>query len=593
MAAHILEETLDLDCATLQPVVPAHGEPWPSYPHVLLRPNGSRQMVTLRMAVLENACIRAGIALDLGGRMLSLRDRRTGSEVLPLPRVLEPEPSGPRGAWLGAGAQVMADGPFRAQSMGAVEFQAQEGEDGEPANLLLHELVAGAGLSWHATWTLPPESPWVDLSVRVLNRSLRAAAYCGGLRLRLGGAVWTHPSCLANYDLATDSGVVVVADPGTFEAASWHGEDLALFRHYEREEGQLGPRQTDSWQVRLVPVSGLGGLTAFSPGAAMHIAERQLRLLVAEPMPGAKVVVQLDDGRTLEAPVSPEPGAVLRLDLADLRGEVAGIALRDASKAERLRWVASEPMTPLADGCTWVDAGIGRALPRERLYLQGLAAFEEGRDATAELVAATHEPGLRAPALVVLAMQATRAQDWTRADRFLEEALLFNAEDHLAWWLKAVVRRLADGPETERPELPNAHYLAPLEPALRAESFLSIAAPLGRDPNPILAPLAGHPEALAEIACLLLDAGLTDQAAKFLDEALRHGDHANLRYLLAWTLLRDARLEAEAAEHVRRAAAKPVEPPFPWRRIEARALTALVARFPGDARLRTLGQGLP
>lgn len=593
MAAHILEETLDLECATLQSVVPAPGEPWPCYPHVLLRPTGARQIVTLRMAALENAAIRAEIALDLGGRMLTLRDRRTGRDVLARPRALEPESAGPRGAWLADGVQLMAEGPFRANSMGPMEFQSEDGEDGEPASLLIHELAGGASLSWHATWSLPPESPCVDLSVRALNRSLRAAPYCGGLRLRLSGTAWLRGRCVATYDEAMDSGVVVIPAIGTFEAASWDGRDLALFRRSERERGSLGPRQADSWQVRLMPVSGLGGLSAFSPDAAMHIVGHELRLLVAEPMPGAKVIVQLEDGRTLEAPVSPTPSSLLRLDLAGLPGAVAGLALRDAGKVERLRWVSSDAMAPLDGDYAWVDVEPGRPVPRERLYLQGLAAFEEGRDASLELAAASHDPGLRAPALVVLAMQAVRGQDWAHADRLLEEALLFNAEDHLAWWLKAVMRRLADGPEAERPELPNAHYLAPLEPSLRAESFLSIASPQGKDPNPILAPLAGHPEALAEIACLLLDAGLTEQSAKFLDEALRHADHPNLRYLLAWTLLRDARLEAEAAGHVRRAATKPVEPPFPWRPVEARALKDLVKRFPEDARLRTLVQRMP
>ena len=101
---------------------------------------------------------------------------------------------------------------------------------------------------------------------------------------------------------------------------------------------------------------------------------------------------------------------------------------------------------------------------------------------------------------------------------------MYNADDPLLWWGKAVALRLA-GEDNEQ-ELLNAHFLAPLEPALRAESFLS--QPINPDgaPSPLLASLAENPEEFIEVACLLIDCGLFDQASRWIDEALRHRDLA-------------------------------------------------------------------
>src|SRR5207237_1444363 len=117
-----------------------------------------------------------------------------------------------------------------------------------------------------------------------------------------------------------------------------------------------------------------------------------------------------------------------------------------------------------------------------------------------ELEDAAFDVATRHIAHALLGTRAVGSGDFAEADQRLEQALLYNAEDHLAWWMKAMAKRLSGEAAEEVPELLNAHYLAPLEPALRAESFLAQPVSMDREPNPLLKPLAEYPESFVEVA---------------------------------------------------------------------------------------------
>jgi hypothetical protein len=182
--------------------------------------------------------------------------------------------------------------------------------------------------------------------------------------------------------------------------------------------------------------------------------------------------------------------------------------------------------------------------------------------------------------------RALAGHDYESAEIAFERSLLFNAEDPLTWWIKALTSRLRNGPGEERSELLNAHFLAPAEPALRAEAFLSQSQEMGKEPSPLVAALDENPEAFVEVAALLVEAGLDDQATRWIDEALRHQDLAMLRYLQGFCFLRASRMQVEAAECVAAAARLGFVPPFPWRTVEWQAIEALSERFPDDPVLR-------
>jgi hypothetical protein len=126
-----------------------------------------------------------------------------------------------------------------------------------------------------------------------------------------------------------------------------------------------------------------------------------------------------------------------------------------------------------------------------------------------------------------------------------------------------------------------------MEPALRGESYLSSPSQI-REKTAVVSPLSEFPESLVDIACLLMEFGLLEEASKWIDEALRHADLPILRYLLAYALLQGSRMDVQAAEQLMRARTPEPSPPFPFRTIELEALSFLHEKFPDDSAIRKL-----
>lgn len=196
---------------------------------------------------------------------------------------------------------------------------------------------------------------------------------------------------------------------------------------------------------------------------------------------------------------------------------------------------------------------------------------------------------LRGAAHIRDALAATKEGDLRSALDYVDRALATLGDDPLAWWHRAVLLRLL-GEDDDGASISMAHALSPLEPALRADAFLAMPQSHGREPNPILKPLAADPDALLECVHLLIEADLVQEASRLIDEALRHRDVPMLRYMHAWCLQTYTNMKVEAANEVRLAGALPPAPPFPWRSLEVRAVTELAATFKDDANLQTLAR---
>lgn len=543
------EDLIDLPCSTVELVLLE--EDASVYPWHRLRPTERLQTMSLRTVVLENDWLRAVVCLDLGGRLLALDDKRTGLAVLPRPTQLSLTTEGPRGAWVEAGVQVELATPMRANAVGTVDHQLHS-----PA-VFLYEL--DGPLSWHTAITLAEDRAELLWETTVYNRSFAELHAVRGLRLAMPGRFAALP----------EGGVVedgvrslhLAYSPGEFDLVGQEGDVLRMVRH-----GALSPRQSDSWKVRFTPYTGLpaGGVT--TGGAAWAEESGVLRVQSSQPLSG-KLVVSLADGRTMEAPVE-LGGKPVELDLAGLPGAPSALALMDSDRRivmqGPLRRETHVPLEPTSLAQAYADFLAGRP---ERPIRQA------------------NESGTGGAKLVLLAMRVV-SNDPNRAAELIEDALLSNGSDPLAWWLKAVAHRHAGALDEDRPELLNAHYLAPLEPALRAEAFLRTPAAEGREPSPLTGKLAQNPDAAIEVACLYLEARLYMDAARLIDDLLRHRDQPMLRYLLAWGLLTHSRMATEAAEHVRAAGRLPIGPPYPWRPLESMAIAKLAERFAQDEALR-------
>lgn len=537
MPAELYEEPLELSVGILEAVLPDSGQYRASaYPYPSLRITGRAEKRTFRAIVLENPYLRATILHALGGRLLSLFDKCTSTELLPVRKVLEPKEGGLRGAYLPDGLQIRLGEEDRLNSLGPVSIQAVEAEDEEsPAQLWIGE-TAGP-ISFNACYTLPPDRAELLLEIRALNRTFAWQPYNGGL--------------------AYESPGLSLIPVDTF----LHGQ------HRFPSGFSLAPRQTDAFTVALLPSIGGQALRE----AAVRWDEQRLTLQTVEKRLGHKLVVLTEDAQSLEAQVELYPEHPYELLYTALPSPPAAIVLLDPAKNEVLR---SQRAEQLAQPTPFPFRSEGPALSH------GISREE--------LQYATAIPSLRGPAHTLLGMREAASGSLRAAHGSFESALLYNADDPLTWWAQAVVARLAGDEAEERAELLNAHFLAPLEPALRAESFLSQTEPQGKAANPILRPLEESPEQFVEVACLLLEMGLYAEATRWIDEALRHEDLAMLHYLQAYALLEKTRMSVEAAEHLRAASAKPLSPPFPWRSIEIKALERVSAAFPQDERITQL-----
>lgn len=319
--------------------------------------------------------------------------------------------------------------------------------------------------------------------------------------------------------------VGVVSDPGVFAV-----EDS---QHVDRDGELLGGRLVDRWQALVFPcpqpVIAMSWIGALAEGM----------FYPTQTVPQAKVYVKRG-ADTLSA--------TLDLVIAEPKAVPAG-------EVFLIRSAHGEPLT----GWPVEHAPEELALRRQLLH-----------------------PDRRPAAMIGLAFRAHADGDIEATSEFIEEAIGLNHEDALAWWFRAAIRR-----DEESEDLPNAHYLAPLEPLLRAESFLRMGTQ-GRDPNPLVALLADDPDVLIDVAFRLWEAGFAEDFSRWIDECLRHREVPMLRYILADRLLENSRMAAEAAQHVGQVAKAPINPPYPWRAEERAVLDRLAERFPEDARIAEL-----
>src|SRR5690348_16450242 len=105
MASEIFEGPLELEIGILEAGPPTSE----SYPYPTLLPAGRSTKATFRGLILENPYLRATFLPELGGRLLSLFDKRTNTETLHA-GILTPEPGERRGAILRTGIEIQLDG---------------------------------------------------------------------------------------------------------------------------------------------------------------------------------------------------------------------------------------------------------------------------------------------------------------------------------------------------------------------------------------------------------------------------------------------------------------------------------------------------
>lgn len=556
MAAEVFEEPIEFEIAILEAIAP--GTPQyldSSYPYPSLLPTSRIEKRTLRLVVLENQFVRARIVPDLGGRLISLFDKRTQTDILPLPTRLTPVAGGSRGAHVAHGIQIVANGVPRLNSLGPTATLLEHADDDQSAAGVWVGEVAGP-LSFNALWSLEPDCAVITLEVRFLNRRLHPTPYNGGLSVD-------------GLHVEADAGLAVLPFQTTMLQETTPQGGSSFLRTGVGSGSLLAPRQVDSWRFHIVPWSGIGHSSSASEAGVLAWHPGELKIHASRPLLGHKLILQTEQG-PFEAMVDLRPEIPYVVAFDRLPSPPIAAALLDPDRQELLRFEKDAAPAPQFARFWSETAKVLSSVPK---------LFASDTDEV--LRSATNSVLTRSTAYVLLGAKRLGEELPEAADEALGDALLFNGDDPLAWWAKAAAKRIA-GEQGEIPELLNAHYLAPLEPALRTESLFAQDAPASQGPNPILNPLADAAEEFTEVACLLLFHGRRAEAARFIEEALRHSDQPMLRYLLAGILSSEPQMAVEASQHVVAASKLGFRPPYPWRDEEIVALQKLQQRFPQD-----------
>lgn len=597
MASSGFEDSIELPVRPWKPGPPTAA----TYPYPEPVSDSGIEVRQVRCVCLENPYIRVRILPDWGPRIWSLWDRRTETEILWQPEHLElSRDPGPAGVWqVRGGLEVQPLGPSAPSCPATATCTATTLGEGAAAECLVSSLIAGAGLWVQSRIQVPADSAEVVIEVRVQQRQIELredVPYVGQLRAFVGGgAAHLDPvsETLVWYDAVRDVGLAVLGADYRFE--HFHYDSAALEIARFTHPVPLLPRQLDEWRVKLTPLSGLGGVTAVADEAAIHLESSRLSILSRRSHESAKVLVGVHTGETFEVTSPLEAGTPRSIALDRLPGAPMAVLVRSTDGTELLQWDQAASLMPLdrymPPEHRQTAFRFGKVMRQAmewpaRIYREGTSQLQAGEDPRRRLNSAEFFPSFRAVSHLALAQYYLREGDPLAAASEVEHALNYNAEDHLAWWMKALTTRLVGADPDVAVELPNAHFLAPDEPILRVEAFLSQPRRDAERERAILEPLHELPEWVCEALCLLVEAGVYADAARFAEAALAVRPLPSVHYLLAYCLLTHSKMNAEAATHVSLASQLPNQPPYAWRAAEIRAMETLQEAGLGDERLR-------
>ncbi len=549
------------------------------HPLPLLQRRGEAMPRSFRTLVLENPFLKLTLLPDLGGRIIRIEDKRTSRDLLPWPPQLELLDGSHRGLWLKDGIRFFAGDsaqPARDLDLSAIEYQIREPqEEDEPGMVILYELLPGGLASWQGGITLYPDRAEFLIEFNLLNRSKNILPLDTGLAIGFEGELWKGGDEAIRITRRSGDGFWVKPEPSI-----GHGEstDKGIRLRPRPNESPLMPREVFSWSLRFAPFSGLGEIKELSQSAGVGAREGQLVLQSASRCLGAEILLETKEG-SFAAKADLHPETMFSADLAAIP-PVVSLQLNNGVK---LNWKASSAGGP-ETGSRPASASRPISLPPDS---------PEGRFASdwsdeGSLPAFPASPAFIPAWRLARAQAFARLDKWEEADKEADQSLILNGEDYEAWWLKSVIRRRMGA--GERPELLNAHYLAPLEPLLRAEGYLQQGGSHEKQASPVTLRLAKNPDLGLECIDALLEIGLVQEAAMLMDEILRHEDIGLVRLMLAWSLLTSSRMEVEAAQHIAMFEKAPLSPPLPSRKREVEAVKALAARFPQSAGLAEMSQ---
>ena len=370
--------------------------------------------------------------------------------------------------------------------------------------------------TWHASLSLAAGVAAVSVRYTVYNRGW-SPLYCSphiGVSPANSLGITPVRHAAEKYEIGGAAGIV----GATFGYREW----------------PLPAQSTAYLEARVLPCS-LPRVDFASKDAVAFLEEGKLTLCAAEPSTNNLLVVGSSDEpeRTFELRVDLNPANPTEVALDGLPINADRFRLRDQTGRTLLSNTTSQ--SPV------LKQPLGTPRSLEALLGDDDALASAERDAGSEHAAALGRGFIK-----------MGVHDWEAATELLTDACILRGDNPIAWWAKAWCMRQLDADPSH--DLANAHYLAPLEPVLRADAYLS--APEDAKPDALLDGWGEDPQPFLEVANLLAIAGLQDVRVRWLEEGRRRAPCGLIEKLLAAAHLEQGR-DLAASEHLRFAATAP------------------------------------
>ena len=140
-----------------------------------------------RAVYLENEHIEICVLPDIGGRIFTARDKSNGYDFFYRQHVIKPALIGMLGAWISGGVEWNVPHHHRASSFMPVDWTAEDHPDGSKT-IWVGEIERRHRMKWLVGMTLHPDRSYLELTVKLFNRSPVAHAFL----------FWINPAVHAN-----------------------------------------------------------------------------------------------------------------------------------------------------------------------------------------------------------------------------------------------------------------------------------------------------------------------------------------------------------------------------------------------------------
>lgn len=338
-------------------------------------------------------------------------------------------------------------------------------------------------------------------------------------------------------------------------------DKTSAFSPFVKSHIRIYPFQTIRIRGSLLPTALAPNPSVGDGDAALVKSVGEMQIAFAREFSGCRIEMKLRDGGVVSATTNASPTRPVRIGDDQVSGileslrvlNVEGEVVAEFNKPSEVNshaqiaesWLDRGP----GDGANWTDDEIE--------WIEGRASWTrlfQGSD-HGHLLRSALSPSFAPIAYLALGFSRMKEQKWAEAATFVNESLIHNSANPIAWWAKHVcLKKLG---EVDPEPLTNAHYVAPHEPLLKAEAFLQ----LPDSDSKLLDSYNGDPQPFLEVAEFFIQAGLYEELYLWLSEGLKRTDDPLISLMLAW-LHKKAGQDVEAEMFVERArkSAKPIRP---------------------------------